>query len=123
MYKRQPEDRVYLADMLILGKTSEALDFIKKILLDNLRNNVSDEQLVMLSKKIIGILLKVIRTRNIDFDTGKESDEKFIDELAEDRVENVLAVINNMIKEIEKKNNETDKVDIHTVVLLSLIHI
>lgn len=118
----QNEDRLHLADLLLLGKAEQAMALIKKVVLDNLRRNVSDENLVTLYKQIIGIIFKVLRCKNIPFDTGGENDDKFINKLSGRSADDVFKVIDVLIRDIARNAAEIEKVDIHAIALYVDFH-
>lgn len=115
-FELKENDENMLIDYLLTGKTDKSSELINEVISRYLRNKVSSEDLMQLYSRIIEIIFKVMRSKNVKYDTNGKNDTEAIYELVTDSPEKVFETINNMLDTMRDYTKNSDRVDIGSII-------
>ena len=110
-------DENSLLNHLILGRTEDAKDIINKILSENADRNISDTAVMQLYIQILNIIFKVMRMKDISYDSENSGDFHIITEIIKQPISDVHEIIMKYIDIIgSHMGSANTKVDIQSII-------
>lgn len=110
-------DENALLNHLILGRTADAKILIENVLGENIRRNTSDTALIQLYIQILNIVFKVMRMKEIAYDTENSGDFHIITKIIKEPLprvhETVMSYLNIISSHMGSSNT---KVDIQAII-------
>ena len=116
-YSFDMNDENALTNHLILGHTDEAKALIESVLTNNIYNNISDTAVMQLYVQILNIIFKVMRMKNISYDSDNSGDFHIITEIIKQPVSEIHETVMKYINVIDRHmGNSNTKVDIQSII-------
>ncbi len=110
-------DENALLNHLILGRTKDATDLIDAILKNNVSNNISSTALMQLYIQLLNLVFKVMRMKNISYDTENSGDFHMITEIIKQPMPEVHDALIKYIEAISSYMSAgTSRVDIQAII-------
>lgn len=108
-------DEKYIAEACNIGQTERTIGYIKKLVMRNLNNGVSAEDIKELFSRVLYIILHAASNQNIEMDLSGKSNVELIREIVENSPESILNTIAEFLRKIADKQRTDQKVDIDVI--------
>lgn len=107
-------DETVIYNHLLVGNTDDALTVIDTIISDNTNQNLSKDGLIHIYIQILNIIFKVMRIKNIEYDTEHVGDLNLLNEIISHSPAEIHKIIVSLL-DILKKSNNNKKIDIDNI--------
>ncbi len=107
-------DEAVIYNHLLVGNTDDALTAIDTIILDNTNKNLSKDGLIHIYIQILNIIFKVMRIKNIEYDTEHVGDLNLLNDIISHSPLEIHKIIVSLF-DILKKSNNNKKIDIDNI--------
>jgi len=94
---------------LISGKIDEAETLIEEVMRENVQNNITTPALIQLYCHILGVVFKVLRTKNLPYDPEGKGDSVLLSEIANYSVADIKKTLQSYISIIDDHTNYPGK--------------